>query len=98
MKALLTLFLPFVFVARRNFTIETLADCVNKNLSVNTHLRFDSTLNKPNKAYVFGHVEVTEKISGPLELNVELHRCELTNQNCEKFINFKVKKIGKKFV
>lgn len=37
-----------------------------------------------NKIFYSGHLEVTEKVPGPLELSIEVNRCDTEMKKCEK--------------
>ena len=62
-----------------------------KNLLVKSNIGSNATLNKANQVFITGgYMDVSEKIDGPIEILVELIRCDLDNKNCEKFLNLRV--------
>ncbi len=52
-------------------------------------MQVDPKLNKPNKVYATGYVTVSEKINGPIDILYDINRCDLSNENCEKYSSMK---------
>lgn len=94
---LLFVLLPLVLGAKKNFVVEHAVDCPGtENLPIHTFVNVNKTANVPNKIYFSGYIEVKEKISGPLDFNYEINRCNLNAENCERYTGMKVRNLIQK--
>ena len=87
--------LPLALCAKKNnYFVEHIANCPEeKNLAILMSLNVNNSAKVANKVLLSGHVESTEKIVGPLEVSLEVVRCDSNAESCTKHDQLKVLKI-----
>lgn len=92
MKYFCALFLlPIVLAAKKSFEIQHIVDCPGgDDLPLSFHAEINNTVIIPNQIIFAAYLEAKEKITGPIDLSLEINRCDLKSENCEKITGIKV--------
>lgn len=78
------------FAALKLFEMQKWDNCPGKR-QIDIFVEVNNTVPVPNKMFFSGHLDVLEKVTGPLEISFETNRCEHNMEKCEKFSAFKVR-------
>ena len=86
---LIPLFVSETFAASRLYEMQKFDNC-QPNHAIQMRLFVNNGSAVPDKIAFGGYLEVTEKISGPIELTLDSNRCDFAMKKCEKFSIMKV--------
>lgn len=86
---LVPLLISETFAASRLYEMQKFDNC-QPSFPILMHFFVNNGSAVPDSIHFGGYLEVTEKISGPLEITLDSNRCDFSLKKCEKFSLMKV--------
>lgn len=77
---------------QNEFVIRSFENCPG-NQPLKFFFETNETATVSKQLLVSGHLDVTKEVKGPMELTVELNKCDMSLKKCEKFTTLKVSKL-----